>query len=502
MAQLGLARFSVEILVNLRERSQYPIPKEKPMSPSKINKPLIRLTAGLLALLVLVSFAPPTPAAPEIVGGRPADPGEWPWQVGLVLNDSESLEEGLSCGGSLIAREWVLTAAHCFRSHMADDYHVVAGIHDLAAPEPGFRRVPIAEAIIHPGYNLPPGANDIALLRLGEPIDERPADGGTLPITYVDLVPANVGSLAGIEANVTGWGSRDASTTDDPPVLNEVEVPILTNDDCDAASDEEIIDSLLCAGIPEGGLGPCFADSGGPLVVYNHSRNQWQVAGVVNRGNPTIGQPVCGAAIYSAIYARVSSYISWLHEVTGLCLGFSCTTALPLVGFNTGPDLAVAEIAVDADGIRVTIVNNGSGATSSPYWLDVYDKPEPPPTRPNDVWNDGRSRYGAVWHVDTPLQPGETLTLRVGDANYRPALSRLPDRLAAGTPLYAQVDSANTETNYGGVHEIHEVDGSGLTYDNVATIVLDEDVHFTGAAAEPPAADPARGDEAPARPTH
>ena len=69
-----------------------------------------------------------------------------------------------------------------------------------------------------------------------------------------------------------------------------------------------------------------------------------------------------------------------------------------------------------------------------------------------------------------PLLPGEALTLTLHDAYYRPALSRLPAMTAAGTWLYAQVDSADAETDYGAVLETHEV--AGDRYNNVAGPVV------------------------------
>ena len=108
----------------------------------------------------------------------------------------------------------------------------------------------------------------------------------------------------------------------------------------------------------------------------------------------------------------------------------------------------------------------------------MYIDPEPAPTGPNDIWADGRSRYGLVWHVDPYIQPGETLTLRIEDPNFRPELSRIPGSLRAGMPIYVQVDSANTETTFGGVHEMHEVAGSTAPYNNIASFDLNAVVNF------------------------
>jgi hypothetical protein len=68
--------------------------------------------------------------------------------------------------------------------------------------------------------------------------------------------------------------------------------------------------------------------------------------------------------------------------------------------------------------------------------------------------------------VTAPLQPGEELTLIPGDPYYVRAYSQVTWPLAVGTPVYAQVDSANATTPYGGVLENHEVLDWG--YNNIA----------------------------------
>jgi hypothetical protein len=80
---------------------------------------------------------------------------------------------------------------------------------------------------------------------------------------------------------------------------------------------------------------------------------------------------------------------------------------------------------------------------------------------------------GSVWGVEgtaLPLEPGETLTLQVGGDYYWPELSRLPGSLAAGTTIYIQVDSANTETTYGAVFRGPRADGG--VYDNISSLTL------------------------------
>ena len=57
-----------------------------------------------------------------IVNGENANPHDWPWQIALYRSGR------FGCGGSLIANNWVLTAAHCLsRDPRASIYTVVVG---------------------------------------------------------------------------------------------------------------------------------------------------------------------------------------------------------------------------------------------------------------------------------------------------------------------------------------------------------------------------------------
>jgi len=60
------------------------------------------------------------------------------------------------------------------------------------------------------------------------------------------------------------------------------------------------------------------------------------------------------------------------------------------------------------------------------------------------------------------------LTLTLSSPYYRSDLSHLTG-ISIGSPVYAQVDSANTSTTYGGVLETHEI--NGLPYSNISAPV-------------------------------
>lgn len=148
---------------------------------------------------------------------------------------------------------------------------------------------------------------------------------------------------------------------------------------------------------------------------------------------------------------------------------------LPLVigGGPTGPapDLVVERIIAATDTIVVVIKNQGNAPVTDEFRVDVYINPDPVPTAVNQTW-DHLCDEGLVWGVEggaLPLEPGERLALTVDDAYYRSSLSHISWPLAAGTPVYAQVDSANAGVWYGAVLETHEI--SGGAYNNIASTV-------------------------------
>jgi hypothetical protein len=126
------------------------------------------------------------------------------------------------------------------------------------------------------------------------------------------------------------------------------------------------------------------------------------------------------------------------------------------------PDLVVLSLSATPGVIQVVIGNQGTAPAVPDFWVDVYIAPDPVPERVNQTWLHVAD-MGLVWDVWDTLSPGQTLTLT--SASYAGPYSFIVWPLAAGTPVYAQVDTWNGATDYGAVREDHEI--LGQPYNNI-----------------------------------
>jgi secreted trypsin-like serine protease len=262
------------------------------------------LLALALLVAVLAPLANPAQAAPqpEIIGGHQADPGEYPFQVAILKRNVPDRFQAQFCGGTLIANNRVLTAAHCVVDRQANRLAVLAGTHTLA-PGGGGMRVNVTAKHVHPGYNPNTSGNDIAILDLATPVPYE-----TIPVVQ----PGQYGRWdPGSIATVTGWGDRDRrdAFVNFPYNLYEVDVPILSTAQCRRAYGAGFIATkMLCAGdLSNGGEDSCQGDSGGPLFVPD-GHSGWIQVGIVSFG---IG---CGRRDFPGVYTRVLTYRTFINN--------------------------------------------------------------------------------------------------------------------------------------------------------------------------------------------
>lgn len=254
-----------------------------------------------LSIILLALFLTPQSilSQTDIVGGEDAEIQDYPYQAAL-LNTGGWGGGYAFCGASIINEYWILTAAHCLEGESATNLSVRVG--NDASYAQGGESYDAAEIIIHENYNDVSNGNDIALIRLDNPIS---FDNYTQPVVLICDQQVSLGvEEPGEMSWITGWG-EDEGTANNPNQLQVVGVPITTQSNYGGISND-----MIMAGYPEGGYDSCQGDSGGPMVVYAADGMTYLQVGVVSWGSG------CAEPNYPGVYARVSYFIDWICNNT------------------------------------------------------------------------------------------------------------------------------------------------------------------------------------------
>jgi trypsin len=247
-----------------------------------------------LTILIVVCFITTIKAAPRIVGGKLAPEGKYPYLVALYDNSI------FFCGGSIINKRWILTAAHCLdRINSASSITVHAGTNKLKGGKPQIYNA--VYFTYHKDFKRQGLPNDIGVIRVNKDIVYN---------KKVQPIKLATERFEGYGRSVmfAGWGATKRINNEWPSAndLQEIELKIFEQDKCREAwkkiGPQKVLDSQICT-FTKMREGMCFGDSGSPLVID----------GVQIGFASYVLENQCAAGIPD-VFTRVHSYLDWIKE--------------------------------------------------------------------------------------------------------------------------------------------------------------------------------------------
>lgn len=256
-------------------------------------------------------------ARPLITYGQETTEGEWPWHAALYRYKGANMQ--YLCGGSLISRSHVITAAHCVtksKTNIVINHELLLiylGKYNLYKQDGGVQNAGIVKIIIHPEYNASYLHNDVAILQL-----QRPAE-----ITeYVRTVclwqeDIDLNSIINRLGTVVGWGFDESG--DVTETLMQAKMPVVSTETCIFSNRDFFSrftsDKTYCAGF-RNGTSACTGDSGGGMVFSKTAGNSviWQLRGIISLSVALQNEKVVCDTSHYIVFTDLAKHLDWIRS--------------------------------------------------------------------------------------------------------------------------------------------------------------------------------------------
>ncbi|XP_018579287.1 transmembrane protease serine 9-like [Anoplophora glabripennis] len=247
----------------------------------------------------------------RIIGGSAAKLGQFPWIARLGIHSHPMRPISFFCGGTIISRYYVISAAHCEEKTtlVRVGENIVSSVIDCdnsRVCSPPHQDI-LVKRHIFADFCATTFYNDLSIIELERPIQFNEfVQPACLPRHTVTL-----DQLLNQPVQISGWGTMSSIREMLPDNLMYINNAVIERDECNVVSRTEVLESQICAGVRGlvRGNGSCFGDSGGPLTKYLplKGEDRGHLIGVVSNG-----YAICEFG--PTLYTNVSHYMDWILD--------------------------------------------------------------------------------------------------------------------------------------------------------------------------------------------